>query len=93
MSDFVPDMRARPAIVFKSSHYTGGEDIICIPLTSVGEQKLADALDILVKSSTSTNLYKNSYARIRQLRAISYKRIIGERIGRITDPIIQKAIN
>lgn len=63
-----------------------------IPLTSAVATKQADAFDVLVQKDTENNLYQTSWARIRQLRSVSVKRI-GKQVGTITDKETINAIN
>lgn len=81
----------RPAILFSKGNT--GEDLLVIPLTSVVHDKLVDQFDVLVpKDPNSNKLYSNSYARVRQLRSVSMKRL-GKHLGEIVDSDVKKAIN
>lgn len=81
----------RPSIIFKADHSTKWDDIIVIPLTSALQQKQSDRYDVLVSKDNDNNLFQNSFARIRQMRAVSLKRV-GKQVGTITDPQVMQAI-
>lgn len=81
----------RPSIIFKADHSTKWDDIIVIPLTSALQQKQSDRYDVLVPKDNDNNLFQNSFARIRQMRAVSLKRV-GKKVGTITDPKVIQAI-
>lgn len=82
----------RPSIVYKATHSTFWDDVIVIPLTSAVAQKLADAYDVFVPKDANNKLFQNSYARLRQIRSVSVKRV-GRKIGELSNPEVQKAIN
>lgn len=82
----------RPSIVYKASHSTKWDDLIAIPLTSALQEKQSDAYDIFVQKDATNNLFQNSFARLRQMRAVSVKRV-GKAIGKITDEKLIHAIN
>lgn len=82
----------RPSILYKDSKNTLWDDLIAIPLTSVAQEKLADKFDVFVPKDENNKLYQNSYARIRQLRAVSLLRI-GKYVGTVTDEYVINAIN
>lgn len=82
----------RPSIIYKNSNFTLWEDLIVIPLTSANQQKQPDKFDTLVPQDASNNLFQNSYARVRQLKAQSVKKI-GKFVGTITDENTIKAID
>lgn len=78
--------------MFKNPDSTQGDDITVIPLTSAARNKQADKFDIFVTKDETNKLFQNSYARVRQVRAVSLKRL-GKCIGTITDPKAQQEIN
>jgi mRNA-degrading endonuclease toxin of MazEF toxin-antitoxin module len=82
----------RPSIIFKNSEFTKGDDVLVIPLTSAVREKLADKFDIFVPKDGDNKLFQNSFARLRQTRAISIKRI-GKLLGTITDEKVKNEIN
>lgn len=82
----------RPSIIYKSSDGIKWEDITVIPLTSALQNKLTDSYDILVKKEKDNQLYQDSRARLRQLKAISIKKI-GRPLGKITDKKLQNEID
>lgn len=82
----------RPSILYKWSQNTFGEDVIVIPLTSVVQEKMVDKFDVFVPKDEPNKLYQNSYARIRQIRSVSLKRL-GKYVGTITDEYVINAIN
>lgn len=65
----------RPSIIYKSDNYTLGEDVIVIPMTSALREKLTDKFDVLIQKDEDNTLYQNSYARLRQCRAVSVKKL------------------
>ena len=81
----------RPWIVFKHDTATKWEDVIVIPLTSALQEKHPDVFDVLLLKDKENNLYQTSYARLRQLRSVSLKRI-GKPIGKVADETIKKAV-
>ena len=81
----------RPSVVFKADHSTKGEDIIVIPLTSALQQKQTDKYDVFVPKDKENNLFQNSFARLRQLRAVSLIKI-GKTVGVISDPKVMHSI-
>lgn len=83
---------SRPCLVYKSSDSTLWEDVVIIPLTSAFDQKAKDSYDIFVPKDETNNLYQNSFARLRQLRAVSKKRL-GKSIGKIESDDVRNAIN
>lgn len=82
----------RPAIIYKASHNTLGDDVTVIPLTSARTQKKSDANDVFVAKNETNNLYQDSFARCRQLRVVS-KLKVGKSVGVITDKELIKAID
>jgi len=82
----------RPSIIFKDSENTLGEDVTVIPLTSALCEKLTDKYDLFVEKDDSNKLFQNSYARLRQFRVIS-KRKLGKFLGTITNEGLRKEIN
>lgn len=82
----------RPSVIYKASHSTFGDDVVVIPLTSIGKQSQADSYDILVTKDDENKLYQSSYARLRQIRSVSVKRI-GKKLGEINDDLVKKLIN
>ncbi|MDD3646039.1 MAG: type II toxin-antitoxin system PemK/MazF family toxin [Candidatus Gracilibacteria bacterium] len=75
----------RPSIIFKSSSYKYGEDIIVIPMTSYTDEhfdiKSKDEFDVKIEASEKNGLDNNSLLKIRQIRCISKKRIRTNRKG------------
>lgn len=82
----------RPSIIYKASHSTFGDDVVVVPLTSMGKQSQADAYDILVTKDDENKLYQSSYARLRQIRSVSVKRI-GKKLGELNNDLTKKLIN
>ncbi len=82
----------RPSLIYKASHNTLWEDVLAIPLTSALREKQSDKFDVFIPKNEKNNLYQNSYARLRQLRSVSVKRI-GKIVGTITDNTVINAIN
>lgn len=82
----------RPSIIYKDPHNSFGEDIIVIPLTSAVSQRLVDKFDIPVPKDMANKLFQNSYARLRQIRSVSVKKI-GRQIGSIKNETVIAAIN
>lgn len=82
----------RPSIIYKASHSTYGDDVIVIPLTSIGKQSQGDTYDILVTKDDENKLYQSSYARLRQIRSVSVKRI-GKKLGELNTDLTKKLIN
>lgn len=80
----------RPSIIYKAD--TTWQDVIVLPLTSWWEEKLIDRFDVPVPKDLDNKLYQNSYARLRQLRAISIKKI-GAVLWEITNPNTKEAID
>jgi len=74
----------RPSIIYKNSHFTSGEDIIVIPLTSYKINKSLDTFDVELESDKANKLKVKSYIKLRQIRSISKKRIESY-IWKITD--------
>jgi hypothetical protein len=66
--------------------------VIVIPLTSAVREKLADKFDSFVPKDADNKLFQNSYARLRQLRVVSRKKI-GNLLGTITDKKVQEEID
>lgn len=81
----------RPSIIYKDSKNTQGQDLMVIPLTSAQLEKQSDAFDVFV-AKEETNLYQNSWARLRQLRPVSLKRL-GKYVGSISDEKVITTIN
>lgn len=48
--------------------------------------------DILVTKDADNKLYQSSYARLRQIRSVSVKRI-GKKLGEINSDLVKKLIN
>lgn len=63
-----------------------------IPLTSAQQQKKTDKFDLFLAKDASNNLYTNSFARLRQIRAVSLKRL-NKCIGTIASQEIRDAID
>ena len=63
-----------------------------IPLTSAIQNRLTDSFDIFVKKDEKNHLFQDSYARLRQMRAVSVNKI-GKLLGTITDEVVIKEIN
>ena len=82
----------RPSIIFKASQSTFGDDVVVIPLTSAQAQKQPDKFDIPVPKDAANKLFQNSYARLRQIRSVSVKRV-GRAIGEVKNEDVMKAIN
>jgi mRNA-degrading endonuclease toxin of MazEF toxin-antitoxin module len=82
----------RPSIIYKASHSTFGDDVVVIPLTSIGKQSQADSYDILVTKDDENKLYQSSYARLRQIRSVSVKRI-GKKLGELKNDLTKKLVN
>ncbi len=82
----------RPSLIYKASDSTLGEDVIVIPLTSAFLQKQSDKYDIFVPKDKANNLFQNSYARLRQIRSVSIKRV-GKSIGTLADEKVIQLIN
>lgn len=82
----------RPSIIYKASHSTLGDDVIVIPLRSAQKQKQPDKFDIPVLKDGANKLFQNSYARLRQIRSVSVKRI-GRVVGEIKNEDVIRAIN
>lgn len=82
---------ARPSLIYKHSANTHGEDVTVIPLTSATQQKLTDKFDVFVPKDESNQLFVNSFARLRQIRSVSLKRI-GKQVGTLTDEHVRTAI-
>jgi mRNA-degrading endonuclease toxin of MazEF toxin-antitoxin module len=82
----------RPSIIYKASHSTYGDDVVVIPLTSIGKQSQGDTYDILVTKDNENKLYQSSYARLRQIRSVSVKRI-GKKLGELNSDLTRKLIN
>lgn len=80
----------RPALVFKE--YAYGDDVLVIPITSAGKQSKWDAFDIYVTKDKDNTLFQSSFARLRQLRAVSVKRV-GRKIGTLTNEAVKESIN
>lgn len=84
--------RDRPSIVYKDDQYTFWDDVLVIPLTSAFRDKLTDKFDTLVKKDDDNALFQNSYARLRQYRVVSKKKL-WKKLGVITDEKVIAAIN
>lgn len=82
----------RPSIVYKASDSTKWEDIVVIPLTSAAKQQQSDRFDISVPKDDTNKLYQSSYARLRQIRSVSIKRV-GKIVWIVTDEKVKKEIN
>ncbi len=82
---------SRPSLIYKHSDNTLGEDVTVIPLTSATQQKQSDKFDVFVPKDESNQLFVNSFARLRQLRSVSLKRI-GKQVGTLTDEHVMAAI-
>ena len=82
----------RPALVFKDTQSSFGDDVIVIPLTTGNAQKQPDAFDVAVQKDGVNKLFQNSYARLRQIRSVSVKRI-GKKVGELKHEPIQQTIN
>ena len=65
----------RPSIIYKNSHFTAWEDIIVIPLTSSKLNKSIDKFDVEIYPTKSNKLKNISFAKLRQIKSISKKRI------------------
>jgi mRNA-degrading endonuclease toxin of MazEF toxin-antitoxin module len=65
----------RPSIIYKDSSNTLGEDLTVVPLTSAVQERLSDKFDVFVPKDASNTLFQNSFARVRQLRSVSVKRL------------------
>ncbi|MDD2907457.1 MAG: type II toxin-antitoxin system PemK/MazF family toxin [Candidatus Gracilibacteria bacterium] len=74
----------RPSIIYKDSKFTFGEDIIVIPLTSDKVNKSLDTFDVQITPDKKNKLKNVSFAKLRQIRSISKKRI-GSYCGKIED--------
>lgn len=83
---------ARPSIIYKASDSTLGDDVIVIPLTSAQKQKQPDKFDIPVPKDAANKLFQNSYARLRQIRVVSIKRL-GKAVGEIKNQDVINAVN
>jgi mRNA-degrading endonuclease toxin of MazEF toxin-antitoxin module len=81
----------RPSIMYKDSQYTFGEDIIVIPLTSDKPGKSVDIFDVEIIPDRDNRLRNTSYAKLRQIRSVSKKRIANG-VGKITDLATKDAI-
>lgn len=66
-------IHTRSAIVLSS--HSHGDDTLVVPLTSAQLEKQTDPYDVFISKDPSNALYQNSYARVRQLRAVSLNRI------------------
>jgi mRNA-degrading endonuclease toxin of MazEF toxin-antitoxin module len=82
----------RPAIIYKDVENTGGDDITVIPLTSAVRQKQPEKHDVFVTKDKDNKLFQDSFARVRQLRAVSVKRL-SKLLGTITDEKVIQEIN
>jgi len=82
----------RPCLIYKDSKSTLWEDVIVIPLTTATIDKKQDAFDVYVPKDTKNCLYANSWARLRQLRSVSIKRL-GKVVWIIEDDKVKEAIN
>lgn len=82
----------RPSIVYKTDENTLGDDVTVIPLTSALHGKQTDKFDVLVSKDEANKLFQNSFARVRQLKAVSIKRI-GKTLGKITDEVTKQTID
>lgn len=82
---------SRPSLIYKHSSNTFGEDVTVIPLTSATQQKQSDKFDVFVPKDDSNQLFVNSFARLRQIRSVSIKRI-GKKVGTLTDANVIAAI-
>lgn len=82
----------RPSIIYKDTHSTYGDDVIVVPLTSSGNQKQSDTYDIFVAKKDDNKLFQNSFARLRQIRSVSVKRV-WKKLGEINDDMVKKLIN
>lgn len=82
----------RPSIIYKSSSSTFGDDVIVIPLKSSGKQTKGDAFDIYVSKNEDNKLFQSSFARLRQIRSVSVKRI-WKRLWTLNDDVVKKLIN
>jgi mRNA-degrading endonuclease toxin of MazEF toxin-antitoxin module len=82
----------RPSIIYKASYATFGEDVIVIPLTSAGKDKKGDAYDVYVNKDADNKLFQPSFARLRQIRSVSVKRV-GKKLGEVTSDVTKKLIN
>lgn len=78
-------------MIYKDSNSTLGEDVTVIPLTSATQQKQSDKFDVFVPKDANNQLFVNSFARLRQLRSVSMKRI-GKQVGTLTDEHVMTAI-
>lgn len=83
---------SRPSIIYKADHYTLGDDITVIPLTSVARRKSADKFDVPTPKDNENLLFQDSYARLRQFKAVSIKKI-GKPLGKITDEKVKTLID
>jgi mRNA-degrading endonuclease toxin of MazEF toxin-antitoxin module len=66
--------------------------VVVIPLTSIGKQTKGDTFDVLVSKDTDNNLFVSSHARLRQLRAVSTKRL-WKKLWEVTSDVVKKVIN
>lgn len=82
----------RPSIIYKATHSTFGDDVVVIPLTSALKNKQPDKYDIPVPKDAANKLFQNSYARLRQIRSVSVKRV-GRMIGEIKNDDVIQAVN
>ncbi len=82
----------RPGIIYKDTNNTLWDDVIVIPLTSALMEKQSDKFDVFVPKDAKNNLFQNSFARWRQIRSVSVKRL-GKLIGTIENEHVIKAIN
>lgn len=83
---------SRPSIIYKDSDNTLGEDVTVIPLTSAMREKLTDKFDLFVPKDDDNKLFQNSYARLRQIRTVSTKRL-KKPLGIITSEAVKQKIN
>lgn len=82
----------RPSIMIKKSKYSFGEDIIVIPLSSITINKSKDTFDVCILPHQTSWLKNASFAKIRQMRSISKKRIWNN-IWKIIDRALKDQIN
>lgn len=81
----------RPALVYKASKKTYGEDILVIPMTGYTDEKSMDEFDVKLDLEACTFMSKPSIIKTRQIRCISKKRL-GNYIGKITTPHIKDSL-
>jgi len=74
----------RPALIYKDSKKSFGEDILVIPITWYTNKKSVDEFDIHISLQQCPFMTKASIIKTRQIKCISKKRI-GNYIWKITD--------